>query len=115
VYEDPAAFLSTLCISAPYVDTMQPDTSPNRQGDSASTLAVRQEVMGLINRNLRQTARKADDLTIVAVVQLLTGEMMSLTCESLAVHEHGLTAMIMERGGLEQLGGNGRVASTCTM
>ncbi|GAB7350928.1 hypothetical protein MBLNU459_g1438t2 [Dothideomycetes sp. NU459] len=57
----------------------------------------------------------ADDSTIVAVVQLLCGEMMVRDDYVLQWHEAGLWSMVAKRGGLDQLGGNGAIADTLTI
>lgn len=112
IVQAPEAFLSTLCIASPYVDMMTSSNQNLPASDSAQTLAVRHEVIRRIQESLTDPNRRIDDLTIITVLQLLTGYVISANTQTLHVHEFGLLNMIKERGGLEQLGGDGHIASS---
>ncbi|KAL1607672.1 hypothetical protein SLS60_002607 [Paraconiothyrium brasiliense] len=105
--KSPHAFLSTLCIASAHYDAIN-----ERQFESIQTLALRQEVIHLINRNLSNPASRWDDYNVIALTQLLASEIIAGEDLSLDFHETGIQAMVYQRGGLEQLGVNGRLAST---
>ncbi|GAB7350929.1 hypothetical protein MBLNU459_g1438t1 [Dothideomycetes sp. NU459] len=111
------SFLSTLCISTAYVDILRtpPPGSNTRPTASIRTNAVFEEIIRLLKVSIGNPDTSADDSTIVAVVQLLCGEMMVRDDYVLQWHEAGLWSMVAKRGGLDQLGGNGAIADTLTI
>lgn len=105
--KSPHAFLSTLCIASVHLDAVK--ELPN---ESTQTTALRQEVIHLINQNLASANSQVDDFNIIAVTQLIASEIIACQDTSLSLHESGVEAMIKQRGGLNQLGVNGLLAST---
>ncbi|KAF2735487.1 hypothetical protein EJ04DRAFT_195372 [Polyplosphaeria fusca] len=103
----PHAFLSTLCIASAHHDAVH-----DRQLDSLESVALRQEVIYLINQNLSNPSSPVDDFNIIAVTQLMASEMIAGEDAALTYNEHGAEKMARQRGGLNQLGVNGRLAST---
>jgi hypothetical protein len=105
--KSPHAFLSTLCIASAHHDAIH-----ERAIESVQTLALRQEVMHLISQSLVNPQSRVDDYNIVALTQLIASELISGHESALTYHESGVEAMINQRGGLQELGGNGHIAST---
>ncbi|KAF2019023.1 hypothetical protein BU24DRAFT_110733 [Aaosphaeria arxii CBS 175.79] len=103
--DSPHAFLSTISIASAHKDALD-----MIQGDSMQTVALRLELMHLIEQQLIQG--KIDDHNIIAVTQLIASEIISGDESVVQSHEKGLTTMVELRGGLENLGLTGRVAST---
>ncbi|KAF1356956.1 hypothetical protein BDV97DRAFT_394823 [Delphinella strobiligena] len=107
-------FLSSLCASTAYLDAMQSVGSQTRRQKSIQrvrTRAVFEEVLSLINRSMNHQETRTDDATIIAIIQLLCGEMMMANDAVLPVHEQGLWSMVMQRGGLTTLGNEGEIAA----
>jgi hypothetical protein len=102
----PHTFLSTLCLASAHYDAVY-----ERPIESVQTLALRQEVMHLISQNLLNPESRGDDYNIVALTQLIASEIIAAEEMTLDFHETGIEAMIRQRGGLEHLGMNGRLAS----
>ena len=107
VVQLPHTFLSTLCLASAHFDAVQ-----EREIESVQTLALRQEVIHLINQNLLDPTSRGDDYNIVALTQLIASEIIAGDEMTLEFHETGIEAMIKLRGGLRHLGVNGRLAST---
>ncbi|KAF2652864.1 hypothetical protein K491DRAFT_560157, partial [Lophiostoma macrostomum CBS 122681] len=105
--KSPHAFLSTLCIASAQLDAVQ-----NRPFESVQTTALRQEVIHLIGQNLLNPESKVDDNNIIALTQLIASEAIGSDDIAIGYHEAGVAAMVKARGGIDQLGVNGRVAST---
>ncbi|KAF2495857.1 hypothetical protein BU16DRAFT_358919 [Lophium mytilinum] len=100
------AFLSTLCIASAHLDA-----SRYRLTESVESVALRQEVINLINRSLLNPNSRIDDSTIIAVVQLIYSEVIAGNNAMLAFHEKGIETMVRQRGGLERLGVQGALAT----
>ncbi|KAF1965523.1 hypothetical protein BU23DRAFT_560987 [Bimuria novae-zelandiae CBS 107.79] len=107
VVQRPHTFLSTLCLASAHYDAVH-----ERSIESVQTLALRQEVMHLISQNLLNPETRGDDHNVVALTQLIASEIIAAEEMTLDFHERGIDAMIRTRGGLRQLGMNGRLAST---
>jgi hypothetical protein len=104
----PHTFLSTLCVTAAYHDTIH-----QRSLDSLQTLALHQEVIHLVGRNMVAQDTRVSDDNIMAIIQLIISEMIRGDIQSgLKWHEDGIESIIKQRGGLQQLGINGRLAAT---
>ncbi|KAF2813389.1 uncharacterized protein BDZ99DRAFT_438501, partial [Mytilinidion resinicola] len=100
------AFLSTLCIASAHLDA-----SRYRLTESVESVALRHEVIHLINRSLLDPNTRIDDFTIIAVIQLICSEVIAGNNAMLAFHESGIETMVRQRGGLERLGVNGALAN----
>ncbi|KAF2120439.1 hypothetical protein BDV96DRAFT_485209 [Lophiotrema nucula] len=105
--KSPHAFLSTLCIASAHHDAVS-----DMQFESLHTTALRQEVIHLISQNLVNPSSRIDDYNIIAVTQLIASEMIAGGEATLDYHEAGVAKMVTQRGGLNQLGVKGRLAST---
>ncbi|KAF2240482.1 hypothetical protein BU26DRAFT_442516, partial [Trematosphaeria pertusa] len=105
--KSPHAFLSTLCIASAHYDAIN-----ERSIESVQTLALRQEVIHLISRNLVNPSSQVDDSNVIALTQLIASEIIAGEETALSFHESGVEAMTKQRGGMNQLGVNGRLAST---
>ncbi|KAF2639872.1 hypothetical protein P280DRAFT_402734, partial [Massarina eburnea CBS 473.64] len=101
------AFLSTLCIASAHHDAVN-----NRSTESMETLALRQEVMHFISQSLLNPGSRTNDFNVIALTQLIASEVIAGQDAALTYHESGMEAMISQRGGLDKLGLNGRVAGT---
>lgn len=107
--KSPHAFLSTLSIASAHYDAIN-----EREHESVQTLALRQEVMHLISQSLLDPETRGDDYSVVALTQLIASEMIAGKDMTLDFHETGIEAMVRQRGGLKELGVNGRLATTLT-
>lgn len=102
----PHTFLSTLCLASAHHDIIH-----ERPVESLATSALRHEIMVLVGRNMLNPDEIVADHNIVAVTQLIIGEVIGREESSLVWHEAGIENMIKKRGGLSQLGMNGYLAS----
>ncbi|KAF3000265.1 hypothetical protein E8E13_008092 [Curvularia kusanoi] len=109
VLSAPHTFLSTLGIASAHLDTIL-----ERDIESVETSSLRQEVMHLIGQNLVHPGHEVNDMNITSLVQLIACETIGREEFSLRIHEAGLEKMIQLRGGLDQLGMSGYLASTCS-
>jgi hypothetical protein len=99
-------FLGTLCLATAYHDVIN-----ERALESVQTVALRQEVIHLVGRNMLDPETRASDHNIMAIIQLIISEVIGREESGLSWHENGIESMIKQRGGLEKLGVNGRLAS----
>jgi hypothetical protein len=106
VLRSPHTFLSLL-----YMTSVHHDTICGRAVESVATLALRQDVIHMIDRNIRHPDKSIDDYNVIAVLQLIMGELIGRAEQALHYHEVGLEKMIQQRGGLVRLGLDGRIAS----
>lgn len=109
VLSAPHTFLSTLCCASAHLDAVL-----ERDIESVETSLLRQEVMHLIGRGMTHPGQQANDLNITALIQLIVSEVIGREKISLDIHEGGLEKMIAVREGLDKLGMNGYLASTCS-
>jgi hypothetical protein len=107
VVKSPHTFLSTICIAAAHLDAIH-----DRSIESVQTLALRQEVIHLIGQSLVNPNSRVDDHNVIALTQLIASEIISGEETALNFHESGVEAMVKQRGGVKELGANGRIAST---
>ena len=83
--------------------------------ESATTIALKTAVITEINNNLIGLASQVNDLTIIAISQLLAAEVVSGDKVALKAHIKGLEMILIERGGLDNLGMNGLLESILSM
>ncbi|KAG9832197.1 hypothetical protein KCU63_g14198, partial [Aureobasidium melanogenum] len=76
---------------------------------------VREQTVQLISKRLSDPETCCNDANIVSVVHMLFGEMIVACKPTLKWHEDGLHTMVEHRGGLDNLGGNGLLASMVTI
>jgi hypothetical protein len=100
-------FLGTLCLATAYHDVIHEEPL-----ESVQTIALRQEVIHLVGRNMLNADTRASDHNIMAVIQLIISEVIGREESGLNWHENGLENMVKERGGLNQLGIDGHLASS---
>jgi hypothetical protein len=103
----PHTFLGTLCLATAYHDVMH-----ELPLESVQTIALRQEVIHLVGQNMLDPEASISDHNIMAVIQLIISEVIGREESGLTWHESGLETMIEQRGGLNQLGVHGRLASS---
>jgi hypothetical protein len=103
----PHTFLSTL-----YMASMHHDIVQNREVESLETAALRQDVIHIVGGNLTNPEQSVADHQIIAVSQLILGDIIGRNEGSLKYHQAGLETMIQCRGGLVNLGVAGHLAST---
>lgn len=103
----PHTYLSTLVCASAHLDAIL-----ERSTESPETLALRQEVMHLIDRNILYPNKQVDDLNIASLIQLIVSEVIGRREIALKFHIKGIRAMFEQRGGLHQLGVGGYLAST---
>ncbi|KAE8842432.1 hypothetical protein HRS9139_01729 [Pyrenophora teres f. teres] len=104
--EHPHTFLSTLYMASAHHDVIQ-----RREVESIETAALRNDVIILVSGNLTNGAESVADHNIIAVSQLILGEVIGRNEGSLSYHQGGIETMIKQRGGLEYLGMDGMIAS----
>ena len=100
------AFLSTLYMASAYDDVVQ-----NREIESLETAALRQDVIHFVGGHLTDVEQSVADHNIIAVSQLILGDVISRADIGLRYHQMGIAKMIEQRGGLQNLGVNGQLAS----
>jgi hypothetical protein len=104
--DHPHTFLSTL-----FMASVHDDITQRREVESLETAALRQDIIHIVGKNLLNREKMVDDANIIAVSQLILGEVIGRTETSLAFHQSGIEKMIKQRGGLNELGMNGYLAS----
>jgi len=102
----PHTFLGTLCLATAYHDVIN-----ELELESVQTIALRQEVIHLVGRNMLDPETRVSDHNIMAIIQLIISEVIGREESGLTWHENGIEGMIRQRGGLKKLGVNGRLAS----
>lgn len=114
------SFLSTICISAAHDEAMQrivfgSETLSPRGSKKAvvyERLAVKSEVIAMINASLDDPDQRVSDATIIAVMNIFNSEIIGCDASALKIHQKGLNEMISMRGGLHKLGVVGHLART---
>jgi len=96
--DHPHTFLGLLYMASSYNDILH-----NREVESLETAALRQDIIHYVAENLTDTLKSVADHNIIAVVQLIAGDVISRSYAGLRFHVNGLTTMIRQRGGLHQL------------
>ncbi|KAF4556379.1 Hypothetical protein D9617_1g082560 [Elsinoe fawcettii] len=108
----PHTFLASLCISAPYTDLIDhpsgDDASPCT--DTRHTMELMDILPRIITDRLGDEADPNSDSNIIAVAYLLTGQLSTPYTSFIAAHQAALRRMVIARGGLRFLGGNGVIA-----
>ncbi|KAH8727624.1 hypothetical protein GQ44DRAFT_677512 [Phaeosphaeriaceae sp. PMI808] len=99
-------FLGTLCLATAYHDVVN-----ELPLESVQTVALRQEVIHLVGKNMLNAEEGVSDHNIMAVIQLIISEAIGREESGLGYHEDGIETMIKQRGGLNQLGKDSRLAS----
>lgn len=109
VLSAPHTFLSTLCVASAHYDAIL-----ERTVESVETISLRTEIIHLVQQNVVHPDAhcKVDDLNLAALIQLIASEVVGRKELALDIHEVGLETMISMRGGLNQLGVSGCLAST---
>ncbi|KAH7086228.1 hypothetical protein FB567DRAFT_471660 [Paraphoma chrysanthemicola] len=103
----PYTFLGTLCLATAFHDVIH-----DQPLESVQTIALRQEVIHLVGRNMLDPKASVSDHNIMAIIQLIISEVIGREESGLKWHEDGIQKMILQRGGLDKLGLSGRLAST---
>jgi hypothetical protein len=82
------------------------DMQAGCSGDSKRTVLVKGETIGWINQRLRDPVQQYEDLTLIAILHLLAGEMWNCNEKSLFTHQSGIAGLIAHRGGMDKLQSN---------
>lgn len=117
------SFLSTICISAAHDEAMQRvvfgSESLSLRGSKKAVvyerLAVKSEVISMINASMDDPNQRISDATIIAVLNIFNSEIIACDASALDIHQKGLNQMISMRGGLDKLGVLGHLARTTTV
>ncbi|KAF2711079.1 hypothetical protein K504DRAFT_376174 [Pleomassaria siparia CBS 279.74] len=72
-------------------------------GDSKRTVLIKKETMGWLNERLRHPVEQSEDLTLIAILHLVAGEMWNCNEKTLHIHQSGIARLISHRGGMNQL------------
>jgi hypothetical protein len=99
-------FLGTLCLATAYHDVIN-----ELPLESVQTIALRQEVIHLVGRNMLDPETRVSDHNLMAIIQLIISEVIGREESGLSWHEDGIENMIKQRGGLNELDVNTRLAS----
>lgn len=91
-------FLGTLYIASAYNDVISKSIV-----ESLETAALRQDVIHLVSEHLTRREECVADHNILAVLQLITGNVIVCMEAGLSFHQNGLQTMIQQRGGLQKL------------
>ncbi|KAH7414456.1 hypothetical protein DE146DRAFT_674019 [Phaeosphaeria sp. MPI-PUGE-AT-0046c] len=94
----PHTFLGTLCLATAYHDVIY-----DRALESVQTIALRQEVIHLVGRNMLDPEARVSDHNLMAIIQLIISEVIGREEAALSWHEDGIQEMIQQRGGLDKL------------
>lgn len=78
-------------------------------------MKVRQEIVVLVNRAMRDPKKQTSDATILAVMNLVYSEIMGYEQKWLIAHRSGLHDLVARRGGLDKLGGGGQLSCVVAM
>ncbi|KAF2222376.1 hypothetical protein BDZ85DRAFT_127216 [Elsinoe ampelina] len=114
----PLAYLARLCLTAPFTDLMVSQTSSVEgfsDSDTRLTLEIFDVIPRIINDTLNDPLQQCSNSTMLAIVQLLYGQLYTSYRSLIGSHQFALRQMILARGGLEKLDGNGPVAVGVTM
>ena len=104
--EWPHTFLSTLFITSTYLDV-----SHQRPRESKETLVLRSELLQMISRQLGNAETAASDFNIMAVLHMIAGETIGRVDTPSDYHQAGIMQLVAHRGGLQNLGLDGLLAS----
>ena len=102
----PHAFLSTLYMASAFKDVIE-----NSRVESLETAALRQDVIHFVSEHLTNREQCVADHNIIAVSQLILGNVITRMDAGLTFHQNGIETMIRQRGGLSKLGVHGQLAS----
>lgn len=108
------AALSVLCYSSAHDDIMRVILQEASQGSSREALeciAIRSEIITCLNQAMHDPKRQTTDGTIMSVMNILYSEIMGQESRTVIIHQQGLQKMVHQRGGLDNLGGDGNLAS----
>lgn len=103
--KDRLTYLAALCLGATDMDV-----ASGLRTESALTVAVKTEVIEMVNEQLARPEKQYTDDTIMAIQLLLCGEIATGNEWIWKIHEAGITRILLHRGGLQNLGINGDLA-----
>lgn len=105
---DPGALLSSFLVAAKWDDMLMGNLQ-----DSLQVVAMKREIISIINSGLSNPDPKKQlgDYNIISIIQLVAAEVMSCNEDAVEIHSQGVQEMIRRRGGLQNLGGQGLIAS----
>ncbi|KAF2202280.1 hypothetical protein GQ43DRAFT_369463 [Delitschia confertaspora ATCC 74209] len=82
--------------------------------DSSLTVYAKTKLLRMIQDSLRGSATQTDDFTVLSILHLLTSEVGGFDEDAFDVHQAGLIRIVQQRGGINNLGFNGDLASVVT-
>jgi hypothetical protein len=104
------SFLSNVTASCVYHDV-----SEGLLEDSSLTMYAKTKVARMIQDSFQEVGAYTDDFTTLTILHLLMSEIGGAAEESFDAHLRALTDIVHQRGGLMNLGINGRVATFLTV
>ena len=104
--EWPHTFLGTLFITSTFLDV-----SNQRPKESKETLVLRGEILRMISSQLGKAETAASDSNIIAVLHMIAGETIGRVDTPSDYHQVGIMQLVACRGGLQNLGLDGQLAS----
>ncbi|KAF2101079.1 hypothetical protein NA57DRAFT_74670 [Rhizodiscina lignyota] len=99
------SYLASLTVGATDMDVAN-----GLRGDSALTVAVKTEVIEMVNESIADPVTQFSDETLMSITLLLCSEVVTANEWILDIHENGVTKMLLHKGGLRNLGLQGELA-----
>ncbi|KAF2186356.1 hypothetical protein K469DRAFT_573713 [Zopfia rhizophila CBS 207.26] len=104
------SFLSHVSVTCVYQDVTE-----GYLDDSALTVYAKTKVLRMVKDSLQGFDTGSDDFTILSVLHLLISEVGGFDEDVFDVHQEGLVRIVHQRGGINNLGLNGAIATFLTL
>lgn len=79
--------------------------------DTALTVYAKTKVLRMVKDSLQGFGTQTDDFTVISILHLLISEVGGYDEDAFDVHQEGLIRIIHQRGGLTNLGMDGKIAT----
>jgi hypothetical protein len=103
VCSDNMTFLSHVSVACVFGDVAE-----GFLDDTPLTVYIKGKVLNMI---MKSVSFQTDDFTIISILHLLVSELGGRNEEAFHVHQDGLVRMVHHRGGMAQLGMDGKIAT----
>jgi hypothetical protein len=105
MFAHPHVLLSSTALASGWLDMRA-----GLEGDSRRTALVKAEILGMISERLRDPDESFSDSTLMIILNLIAGEVLSCNEKTLRTHVSGIARFVSQRGGLHRFG---PIAETC--